>query len=121
VQDMLSIVDSGLRTVHDLYTGPALPTPNGRSFGGQVMGQAIVAAGQTTPEGRQIHSMHGYFLRPGNSNEKLTFEVARLFDGGSFSTRRVQAYQDGSPIMSMIASFQTADHGAEHQAQIDMS
>lgn len=118
---MLSVLDSGSRTQYDILTGPALPTPHGRSFGGQVLGQALAAAGTTAPEGRMIHSMHGYFLRPGNADERMTFEVARLYDGRSFSTRRVQAYQDGNPLMSLITSFQTPDQGVEHQEPIDLS
>lgn len=118
---MLSVLDSGARTREDILTGPAFPTPHGRSFGGQVLGQAIAAAGTTVPEDRQIHSMHGYFLRPGNSEERMTFEVARLYDGRSFSTRRVQAYQGGEVLMSMISSFQEDDPGVEHQESIDMS
>ncbi len=119
--ELLTVVNSGLRTTHDLFTGPAMPTPHGRSFGGQVMGQALMSVGETIPADRRVHSLHGYFLRPGNSNEKTAFEVARLFDGGSFSTRRVQAYQNGTPIMSMIASFQTQDGGPDHQEPVDMS
>ena len=118
---MLSVVDSGARTREDILTGPPLPTPHGRSFGGQVVGQAISAAGTTVPADRRIHSMHGYFLRPGSSSERMTFEVARLHDGRSFSTRRVQAYQAGDVLMSMIASFQGVEGGAEHQERIDLS
>ncbi|WP_017794442.1 acyl-CoA thioesterase [Leucobacter salsicius] len=118
---MLSVLDSGARTREDILTGPAFPTPHGRSFGGQVLGQAIAAAGTTVDEERQIHSMHGYFLRPGNSEERMTFEVARLHDGRSFSTRRVQAYQDGEVLMSMISSFQANDPGVEHQDPVDLS
>lgn len=118
---MLSVLDSGARTREDIVTGPAFPTPHGRSFGGQVLGQAISAAGTTVDAGRQIHSMHGYFLRPGNSEERMTFEVARLHDGRSFSTRRVQAYQGGEVLMSMISSFQVEDPGVEHQEPIDLS
>lgn len=121
LEEMLSVVDLGARTHYDVYTGPALPTPHGRSFGGQVLGQAIAAAGQTLPEGRLLHSMHGYFVRPGESNKKMTFEVARLHDGRSFSTRRAQAYQNGEVLMSMIASFQDQTDGVEHQDSIDMS
>lgn len=118
---MLSVLDSGARTREDILTGPAFPTPHGRSFGGQVLGQAIAAAGTTVAEDRQIHSMHGYFLRPGNSEERMTFEVARLHDGRSFSTRRVQAYQDGEVLMSMISSFQADDPGVEHQDPVDLT
>lgn len=118
---MLSVVDTEARTREDILTGPPLPTPHGRSFGGQVIGQAIAAAGTTVPEGREIHSMHGYFLRPGASSERMTFEVARLYDGRSFSTRRSQAYQEGVVLMSMIASFQGPEAGIEHQERFDMS
>lgn len=118
--EMLSVIDSGARTREDILTGPALPTPHGRSFGGQVLGQAIAAAGTTVPEERALHSMHGYFLRPGESESRMTFEVDRLHDGRSFSTRRVQAYQSGQVLMSMISSFQEEDAGLEHQDPIDL-
>ena len=118
---MLSVVDSGARTRYDIFTAPPFPTHHGRAFGGQVLGQAIAAAGATLPEGRQIHSMHGYFLRPGTSDEKMTFEVARLHDGRSFSTRRAQAFQDGIELMSMIGSFQDEDTGLEHQETRDLT
>ncbi len=118
--EMLSLLDSGARTHYDIFTGPAMPTPHGRSFGGQVLGQALAAAGQTVSEDRPIHSMHGYFLRPGQSERRMTFEVARLYDGGSFSTRRVQAYQGGDILMSLIASFQTDEQGLEHQRHLDI-
>ncbi len=118
---MLSVLDSGARTHDDIFTGPALPTPHGRSFGGQVLGQALAAAGETAPEGRELHSMHGYFLRPGVSEERMTFEVARLYDGRSFATRRVQAYQHGEVLMSLIASFQEPADGLEHQETHDLS
>lgn len=118
---MLSVVDTEARTREDILTGPPLPTPHGRSFGGQVIGQAIAAAGTTVPEAREIHSMHGYFLRPGSSSERMTFEVARLYDGRSFSTRRTQAYQEGVVLMSMIASFQGPEAGIDHQERLDMS
>lgn len=117
---MLSVLDSGARTREDILTGPAFPTPHGRSFGGQVLGQAIAAAGTTVAEDRLLHSMHGYFLRPGESEERMTFEVARLHDGRSFSTRRVQAYQDGEVLMSMISSFQEDDPGLEHQQPVSL-
>ncbi len=119
--EMLSLHDSEARTQYDIFTGPALPTPHGRSFGGQVLGQALAAAGETVQEDRPIHSMHGYFLRPGDAEQRMTFEVARLHDGGSFSTRRVQAYQAGEILMSLIASFQVEEPGLDHQSTYDMS
>lgn len=119
--DMLAVIDLEARTRYDVFTGPALPTPHGRAFGGQVLGQAIAAAGETLPAGREIHSMHGYFVRPGDSEKRMTFEVARLHDGRTYSTRRTQAYQNGEVLMSMIASFQDESGGIEHHDGIDMS
>lgn len=121
LEDMLTVLDVGARTGVDIFTGPALPTPHGRAFGGQVIGQAIAAAGETVDEIRGIHSMHGYFIRPGDSEKKMTFEVDRLFDGRSFSTRRTQVWQDGKVLMSMIASFQEDATGLEHQEPLDLS
>ncbi|WP_336659230.1 acyl-CoA thioesterase [Leucobacter sp. USHLN153] len=119
--EMVTVLDSEARTRYDVLTGRSLPNPSGKSFGGQVLGQAIAAAGSTVPADRAIHSMHGYFLRPGDGATRMTFEVDRLHDGRSFSTRRVQAYQHGEARMSMISSFQTVDDGLEHQQPIDMS
>ncbi|GAB3060758.1 acyl-CoA thioesterase [Sediminivirga luteola] len=98
------------------FSGPSQYKPDGRVFGGQVLAQCIVAATRTVDPGRFIHSMHGYFLRAGDVAESIDFGVDRLRDGGSFSARRVQAYQKGKPIMSMIASFQLDQPGYEHAA-----
>jgi acyl-CoA thioesterase-2 len=108
------LTDTGARTNEDIFTGPSLPTPLGRVFGGQVLAQSILAAMRTVPDERFVHSMHGYFLRPGDDSQPITFSVDRIHDGRSFSTRRTQAYQDGLPILSLIASFQDADEGLEH-------
>ncbi|PWD52374.1 acyl-CoA thioesterase II [Serinibacter arcticus] len=96
------------------YSGGSLPHFNRRIYGGQVFGQAIVAAGRTVPADRFAHSVHGYFLRPGNLDAALTFAVEELHDGGSFSARRTHALQDGVPILSLIASFQEVQEGFEH-------
>jgi acyl-CoA thioesterase-2 len=104
----------GARTNEDIFIGPSQWMPHGRVFGGQVLAQSLVAA-ERTVDGRDPHSLHGYFLRPGDINQPITFSVDRLRDGRSFSTRRVQAFQDGQPIFSMIASFQVHDPGLEHQ------
>src|SRR5690606_31135655 len=98
--------------------GNSLWMPQGRVFGGQVLAQSMMAAIKTMPDDRIVHSMHAYFLRPGDIDKSITFAVERIHDGRSFSTRRTEAYQDGRPILSMIASFQTEDEGLEHQ--IDM-
>jgi acyl-CoA thioesterase-2 len=87
-------------------------------FGGQVLAQSVIAASRTVEDDRHIHSLHGYFLRPGDIKQPITFAVDRIHDGRSFSTRRTQAYQDGLPILSMIASFQDTDPGLDHQ--VDM-
>ncbi len=111
----LDLADTGARTREDIFTGPSLWVPHGRIFGGQVLAQSLVAAQRTISDDRFVHSMHGYFLRPGDASKPITFAVDRIHDGRSFSTRRVQAYQDGQPILSMIASFQDVDEGLEHQ------
>ena len=99
----------------DAFTGPSQWMPHGRVFGGQVLAQCLVAAQRTIPADRPAHSLHGYFLRAGDINQPISFSVDRLRDGRSFSTRRVQAFQNGQAIFSMIASFQTRDPGLEHQ------
>ena len=114
----LDLTDTGARTSEDIFTGPSQWMPLGRVFGGQVLAQSLVAAQRTISEDRSVHSMHGYFLRPGNVELPITFSVDRIHDGRSFSTRRTQAYQDGVPILSMIASFQDEDEGLEHQTDM---
>ncbi|MFD4420173.1 acyl-CoA thioesterase [Agromyces sp. NPDC058484] len=111
----LRLTDTGARTTEDIFTGPSQWMPLGRVFGGQVLAQSLVAAMHTVPADRTIHSMHGYFLRPGDVAHPITFSVDRLYDGRSFSTRRTHAYQNGQPILSLIASFQRGDDGVEHQ------
>ena len=110
----LRLQDTGASTGETILTGASHWSPGGRVFGGQVLAQCIVAA-QHTIEDRVIHSMHGYFLRPGDIDVPITFAAERIHDGRSFATRRVQAYQRGVPIFSMIASFQRPDDGLEHQ------
>jgi acyl-CoA thioesterase-2 len=114
----LDLTDTGARTSEDIFTGSTQWTPLGRVFGGQVLAQSLVASMRTIAADRPIHSMHGYFLRPGAVDETITFSVDRIHDGRSFSTRRVQAYQSGLPILSLIASFQDEDGGVDHQ--VDM-
>lgn len=111
---VLDLRDAGARTTEDIFTGVSQPMPFGRVYGGQVLAQSIVAASRTLPPERAVHSMHGYFLRPGDPRDALTFSVDRIHDGRSFSTRRTQAFQAGVPIFSMIASFQDEDPGLEH-------
>ena len=112
---VLDLADSAARTSEDIFTGTSQAMPLGRVYGGQVLAQSIVASSRTLPADRTVHSMHGYFLRPGDASQDITFAVDRIHDGRSFSTRRTQAFQSGVPIFSMIASFQDADSGLEHQ------
>jgi acyl-CoA thioesterase-2 len=113
-------VASGLATLDlrqldaTVFEGDSLPVPGGRVFGGQVLGQCVMAAGRTVDPDRHIHSLHGYFLRAGDATKPIRFEVEVLRDGGSFSARRVHALQDDRPLLSMITSFQLQQDGPEH-------
>lgn len=97
----------------DTFLGPSLQVPTGRVFGGQVLAQAVIAAGRTVDPARLPHSLHGYFLRAGDVAEPITFDVERMRDGRSFSARRTHARQGDGPILSMIASFQEHQSGVE--------
>ncbi len=85
-----------------------------RVFGGQVAGQALVAAGRTVPEERKVHSLHAYFIRGGDPSVPIVYEVDRIRDGRSFTTRRVVGIQHGKAIFSLSASFQKDEGGIEH-------
>nr|WP_290704980.1 acyl-CoA thioesterase II [Gordonia sp. UBA5067] len=100
----------------DIYRGPSYPSVLRRTFGGQVAGQALVSATRTVPAEFGVHSLHGYFLRPGDPDLPTVFLVDRIRDGRSFATRRVTGVQRGEAIFSMSASFHIAgDEGIEHQ------
>jgi acyl-CoA thioesterase-2 len=102
----------------NIYRGSVFSPESGnwqRTFGGQVAGQSLVSAVRTVDPRYQVHSLHGYFLRPGDAKASTVFIVERLRDGGSFATRRVNAIQHGETIFSMSASFQTDQSGIEHQ------
>jgi acyl-CoA thioesterase-2 len=102
----------------NIYRGSVFSPGSGnwqRTFGGQVAGQSLVSAVRTVDPRYQVHSLHGYFLRPGDAKSRTVFIVERLRDGGSFATRRVNAIQHGETIFSMSASFQTDQSGIEHQ------
>src|SRR5262245_6905321 len=98
----------------NLFRGESRDIGNPQVFGGQVLGQALMAA-YATVEGRPAHSLHAYFLRPGDFNAPIVYEVDRARDGGSFTSRRVIAIQHGEQIFNMAASFQTEQQGLEHQ------
>jgi len=96
------------------FLGQTQWMPHGRVFGGQVLAQALTAAQRTTDDSRPVHSLHAYFLRPGDIEQPIKFSVEILRDGKSFSARRVHAIQNDVPIFSMIASFQEPANGLEH-------
>lgn len=114
--DVLLVGEADARTTEDVFSASSHPMPHGRIYGGQVLAQAVVAASRTAPADRPIHSLHAYFLRPGDPDQSITYSVDRLRDGGSFSARRTQAFQGGKPIFSSIASFQGVEEGREHAA-----
>ena len=98
----------------NLFRGLSPDENRQRVFGGQVAGQALIAAGRTVDDG-DVHSLHAYFLRPGDPKVPIIYEVDRLRDGRSFTTRRVVAIQHGRPIFNLSASFQVPEEGPEHQ------
>lgn len=99
----------------NLFRGQSQDLGWGTVFGGQVLGQALSAAVQTVPQERQAHSLHAYFLRPGDVSRPIVYEVDRIRDGGSFTSRRVVAVQNGHAILHLSASFQTEEQGFTHQ------
>lgn len=99
----------------NIFRGDSQDLGFGNVFGGQVLGQALSAATQTVGEDRGAHSLHAYFLRPGDPSKPVVYEVDCIRDGKSFTTRRVVAIQKGRAILSMSASFQVEESGFEHQ------
>jgi acyl-CoA thioesterase-2 len=102
----------------NLFRGQSQNLGWGTVYGGQVLGQALSAAVQTVPPERHVHSLHGYFMRPGAVDKPIVYEVDRIRDGGSFTTRRVVAIQNGEAIFSLSASFQIEEPGFEHQDEM---
>jgi acyl-CoA thioesterase-2 len=102
----------------NIYRGQSQDLGFGNVFGGQVLGQALSAASQTVPLERAAHSLHAYFMRPGDATQPIVYTVDCIRDGKSFTTRRVVAVQKGQAIFSMSASFQRDESGFEHQDQM---
>lgn len=102
------------RIEENLFRGQSQDLGWGQVFGGQVLGQALSAAVQTVDPQRHVHSLHAYFLRPGDAKRPIVYSVDRLRDGGSFSTRRVVAVQGGQPIFNLATSFQLEEPGMDH-------
>ncbi len=115
VQQLLALLDLEPIEVN-IFRGTSPQDRSQRVFGGQVLGQALVAASRTI-EARVCHSLHAYFLLPGDPKVPILYEVDRSRDGGSFSSRRVVAIQHGRPIFHMSVSFQVHEPGLEHQIE----
>lgn len=106
------------RIEENLFRGQSQDLGWGAVFGGQVLGQALSAAVQTVPPERHVHSLNAYFLRSGDVTKPIVYDVDRIRDGGSFTTRRVVAIQNGRAIFNMAASFQVDEPGFEHQDEM---
>jgi acyl-CoA thioesterase-2 len=115
LQELISILDIEMLE-ENLYRGSHPLDKKGRLYGGQIMAQAVIAAGRTVPDDRPPHSLHGYFLRPGDAKIPVVFSVDRIRDGRSFTTRRIAAIQHGKAIFSMDISFQVVEAGLSHQS-----
>ncbi|PLX41570.1 MAG: acyl-CoA thioesterase II, partial [Hyphomicrobiales bacterium] len=114
VQNLISLLDLEHLELN-LFRGVSPKDGWQRVFGGQVVGQALVAATNTVEDNRPCHSLHGYFMRPGDPKVPIIYEVDRIRDGRSFTTRRVVAIQHGHAIFSMSASFHVDEDGYQHQ------
>ncbi|HEV2132121.1 MAG TPA: acyl-CoA thioesterase II [Longimicrobiaceae bacterium] len=115
--DLLDLLD--LEEIEqNIFRGRSRDIGSRSVFGGQVLAQALVAAGSTVEEERTAHSLHGYFILPGDLGAPIVYFVDRLRDGRSFATRRVTAIQHGRAIFNMAASFQVEEEGPEHQAEM---
>ncbi|MFK4146303.1 acyl-CoA thioesterase II [Streptomyces sp. NPDC004065] len=120
LRSLLDLLDLE-RIEQDIFRGRSRSAVVPRVFGGQVAAQALVAAGRTVPADRQAHSLHAYFLRPGDPGAPIVYTVDRIRDGRSFTTRRVVAVQHGQPIFHLSASFQAYEEGLDHQAPMPPS
>ena len=118
LQALLALLD--IETIDtDLHRGQPTTGRRSRVYGGQVAGQALVAAGRTVPEDRAVHSLHAYFMRPGDATIPIVYDVDRLRDGRSFTTRRVRASQRGQAIFTLEASFHVDEPpGLVHQPEL---
>jgi acyl-CoA thioesterase-2 len=116
VQDLLNHL-SLERLEENLFRGQSQDIGSPNVYGGQVLGQALAAASQTV-EGRAAHSLHAYFLRPGDKTQPVDYAVDRIRDGKSYTTRLIVASQNGQPIFNMSASFKVDEGGIEHQFEI---
>ena len=117
IAELISLLD--VETLDtDLYRGRRRLDGVGRVFGGEVIAQALAAAQRSVDEDRVPHSLHAYFMRPGSEAHPTIYRVERDYDGGSFSTRRIIAIQQGQPILNMAASFQKVQPGLSYQSEM---
>jgi len=117
LDDLLDLLQ--LETLEEnLFRGVSPDEDRQRIFGGQVAAQALVAAGRTGSDDRPVHSLHAYFLRPGDPNIPVIYDVDRIRDGKSFTTRRVVAIQHGKAIFNLAASFQVVEAGPDHSMEM---
>jgi acyl-CoA thioesterase II len=114
--DLLALLELEQLEVN-LFRGESRDIGSPQVFGGQVLGQALTAAARTIAEGRVVNSLHAYFLRRGDCNAPIVYQVDRSLDGHSFSNRRVIAIQHGQQIFNMAASFQVSEEGFDHQIE----
>nr|WP_249804606.1 acyl-CoA thioesterase II [Bradyrhizobium sp. 23] len=114
MKEVISILEPE-RIEPDLFRGRSLDLKWGYVFGGQLVAQALAAAGQTVPEDQAAHSVHGHFLQAGDERKPITYRVERIRDGKSFATRRVDSIQEGRTVFTLTASFQREESGFEHQ------
>jgi acyl-CoA thioesterase-2 len=117
LEELIALLDLEPLEVN-LFRGVSWKDDRPRVFGGQVAGQALVAAGRTVDTGWEVHSLHGYFLRPGDPSVPIIYEVDRIRDGKSFITRRVVAIQHGEAIFNLQASFHRPETGLDHQLEM---
>ena len=113
LDDLVSLL-SLERIEENIFRGQSQDLGWGTVFGGQVLGQALSAAARTVPPDRPAHSLHAYFLRPGDDSKPIVYDVDRIRDGSSFTTRTVKAIQNGKPILNVSTSFQVDEPGFEH-------
>lgn len=117
LNDLVGLLDLE-QIEHNIFRGESRDIGSGSVYGGQALAQALVAAGRTVDDDRHAHSMHGYFILPGDVEAPIVYEVDRIRDGRSFTTRRVVAIQHGRPIFNMSASFHIHEEGRTHQADM---
>ncbi|HLM16188.1 MAG TPA: acyl-CoA thioesterase domain-containing protein, partial [Acidimicrobiia bacterium] len=117
LDDLVGLLDLEALEVN-LFRGESLDSDRARLYGGEVLAQALMAAGRTLEDERRVHSMHAYFLKLGDPKVPVVYEVDRIRDGRSFTTRRVVAIQHGTAIFNMAASFQVDEAGPDHHDEM---